>query len=120
MNAERISRIVSLIPERTARAQTGTAFTAEETQMARHCERFAHLMQYLNWLTPLTVLTKDDQRILGLLGANGRPAHSADEEEEDLVEDAEADASAYVVEDEAAGVPGQFLEDEAQEEATLY
>ncbi|HWA38149.1 MAG TPA: hypothetical protein VG873_09825 [Burkholderiales bacterium] len=40
-----------------------------------------HIAQLLNWLTPLSPLTLDDQRILGLVNAAGRPVHSSDLEE---------------------------------------
>jgi hypothetical protein len=46
-------------------------------------------VQFLNWMSPLNPITKDDQRVLGLLNANGRPVHAADLEEDDLLEQAE-------------------------------
>jgi hypothetical protein len=47
----------------------------------RYPERLPHIARLLNWLTPLYALTLDDQRILGLVNAAGRPVHSSDLEE---------------------------------------
>jgi hypothetical protein len=91
MKTAMVSRVLSLIPERVARAQSGSNFTLEGS-LCRHAERFAHVAKFLQWLTPLEALTKDDQKLLGLLSANGRPMHGGDEEDEDAW-DAEAAAS---------------------------
>jgi hypothetical protein len=104
MDAALVSRIVSLIPERVARAQTGAAF-GPGTTSSRHPERFSHLVQFLSWLSPLASITKEDQRILGLLHANGRPVHAnemEDEEGADL-EDGGADALEYSESETALG-----------------
>lgn len=82
MNASIVSSIVSLIPERVARVPSGTAFTAVQAGACRYPERVAHLARFLHWLGPLNPVTKDDQHLLGLIAANGRPVHAADEEEE--------------------------------------
>lgn len=47
----------------------------------RYPERLPHIARLLNWLTPLYSLTLDDQRMLGLVNAAGRPVHSSDLEE---------------------------------------
>ena len=106
MNAAMINRIVSLIPERVARLQSGAVFTPAETSACRYPERIAHLAPLLGWMSPLNPITKDDQQVLGLLGANGRPVHAADLEEDELPEPGEEQDVA----DEAAEV-------EAAEEA---
>jgi hypothetical protein len=93
MNAGTVSRVLSLIPDRTARAQSGAAFLLEGSS-CRHPERLAHLSKFLNWLSPLDALSKDDQRELGLLAANGRPVQASDDEEEadiEALEEAELD-----------------------------
>jgi hypothetical protein len=84
MDASTIARVVSLIPERIARVQSGSVFTPEQACASRYPERFALIMQKLDWLTPLTFLTKDEQRELGLLSATGRLMHSAEHEEADM------------------------------------
>ena len=75
MDAAMIARVMSAIPERAAWVHSGAAFTAHENQGAQ----VLYLARFLQWLSPLTVLTKDDQRALGLLAAHQRPV-----EEEDL------------------------------------
>jgi hypothetical protein len=84
MDASTIARVVSLIPERIARVQSGSVFTPEQACASRYPERLALIMQKLDWLTPLTFLTKDEQRDLGLLSANGRLMHSSEQEELDI------------------------------------
>ena len=81
MNAAMVANILSLIPERVARAPSGTAFQAQAAA-CKHPERFAHLVKFLQWLSPLTVLTRDDQQLLGLLSASGRPMHAGDDEDD--------------------------------------
>jgi hypothetical protein len=69
MDAAMIARVMSVIPERAAWTHTGAAFAAHESQGAQ----VLYLAKFLQWLSPLTVLTKDDQRALGLLAAHQRP-----------------------------------------------
>jgi hypothetical protein len=102
MNAGTVSRVLSLIPDRTARTQSGAAFLLEGSS-CRHPERLALVSKFLNWTSPLDSLSKDDQRALGLLAANGRPVQASDDEED-------ADIEAYDAEPEAPEAP---LEPEA-------
>ena len=103
MSAAMISRIVSLIPERVARVQSGAGFHSTESP-SRYPERVSHLAQFLSWLSPLSAISKDDQQILGLLHANGRPVHANETEEESAeLEDSGADALEYVEAETAAG-----------------
>lgn len=81
MDALTVRSLMALIPERVARVQSGSAFTAGESP-CRHPERLAHLARFLHWLSPLEVLAKPDQQALGLLNAAGRPVHAADLEDE--------------------------------------
>jgi hypothetical protein len=80
MNAATVHRIISLIPERVARAQSGALFTT--TGACRHPERIAYLSRCLQWLSPLNPVSRDDQQLLGLLLANGRTVHAGDVEDE--------------------------------------
>jgi hypothetical protein len=92
MDAAMIARVMSVVPERAAWAHSGTAFAAHENQGAQ----VLCLAKFLGWMSPLTVLTKDDQRALGLLATHHRPV------EEDL----DLDSGAFedgVEEDVAAG-----------------
>ena len=86
MNAASVSRTLSLIPDRTPRALSGSAFSEEEAMRSERPERIAHVMRFLGWLGPLNPLTKDDLRILGLLNTYGKPlgATAAGEDEEAL------------------------------------
>jgi hypothetical protein len=93
MDAATIARMMSLIPERAAWAHTGSAFVPHEP----HGPGLAYVAPFLGWMTPLTALTKDDQRALGLIG----PAHHRaaaeplDAEADDIVEgDEELDPEA--------------------------
>lgn len=101
MNAAAIHRIVSLIPERVARLPGGVAFTPAAASACRYPERLAHLVQFLNWMGPLNPITKDDQRVPGLLNANGRPVHAADLEGDELLEQGEEQDAAEELEEEA-------------------
>ncbi len=103
MNASTVHRIISLIPERVARAQSGALFTM--TGACRHPERIAYLSCYLQWLSPLNPVSRDDQKLLGLLLANGRSVHAGDVEDE-----ADADM------ERALEVPVALLDDEPVED----
>lgn len=81
MNAAMVSKLLSLVPERVARVPSGTWFRTEGAG-SRHPERVVHLTRFLQWLSPLAVLTRDDQQQLGLLSASGKPLHAGDEEDE--------------------------------------
>ena len=103
MDASTVHRIISLIPERVARAQSGALFTMIGAY--RHPERIAYLSSYLQWLSPLNPVSRDDQKLLGLLLANGRPVHAGDVEDE-----ADADM------ERALEVPVALLDDEPVED----
>lgn len=77
MNAAIVSRMLSVIPDRVARTQSGSLFDPQAPGACAHPERLSHLAQFLNWLGPLREVTKDDLRVLGLLTAYGKPAGEA-------------------------------------------
>jgi hypothetical protein len=81
MNAATVIRVLSLVPERAARAKSGAAFRLEGS-VCRYPERLAYMLRFLHWLGPLEALTKDDQRTLGLIAT--RAGHGADEDEGEL------------------------------------
>ena len=87
MNVALVSRTLSLIPDRVARVQSGSAFDPAAPGACAHPERVAHLAQFLEWLGPLRAPTKDDLRVFGLMTPYGKPAIDAPLEDE-----AEADA----------------------------
>src|SRR5712671_7194419 len=109
MNAAMFSRIVSLIPERVARVQSGATFDKAESA-SRYPARVSHLAQFLSWLSPLNAISKDDQHLLGLLHANGRPVHANEMEEESAeLEDGGADALEYAEAETAVGTAEEAL-----------
>ena len=97
MNAGTVCRVLSLIPERTARSHSGVRFQLEAAACG-HPERLAHVSKFLSWLSPLESLARDDQCVLGLIAPNGRPVHAADDEDG---EDAELEAVEIEAEAEA-------------------
>jgi hypothetical protein len=82
MNAAMVSRTLSLIPDRVARAQSGSLFDPNAQGARAYPERIAHLAQFLTWLGPLREATKEDLRIFGLVTAYGKPAVGAELDEE--------------------------------------
>ncbi|HEX7250938.1 MAG TPA: hypothetical protein VF262_11195 [Burkholderiales bacterium] len=111
MDAATVSKILSVIPDRVPRAHVGAHFSPEGA--SRYPERVRHLAGLLGWLSPLSALSKDDQKILGMLNAAGRPIHAADESgeeageealEETMLEDGGADALEYMEAETAIGV----------------
>jgi hypothetical protein len=68
MDAATVFRVISLIPERAPRAQSGAVFSA-----GGQSERVALLTKFLHWLGPLDPLSKEDQQFLGVRSGGGRP-----------------------------------------------
>ena len=79
MNAG-VTRLLSVVPERTGRAQSGVLFRPQSSGCA-YPERLAQLSTFLSWLRPLDALTRDEQVALGLVAPNGRPMQPADEDD---------------------------------------
>ena len=97
MNATIVSRTLSLIPDRVARTQSGSLFDPQAQTACAHPERITHLAQFLDWLGPLKIVTKDDLRVFGLLTPYGKPAIASaleDEADADLELDEELDLEA--------------------------
>jgi hypothetical protein len=85
MNKASVSKLLSLIPERTGRAPSGVLFRPEASGCA-YPERLTHLSRYMSWLRPLDALTREEQIALGLVAANGKPMQPADEDDAEEVE----------------------------------
>ncbi|HEX7054653.1 MAG TPA: hypothetical protein VF211_12070 [Burkholderiales bacterium] len=81
IDSAKVSRIVSSIPERTARTLTGTAFNLDGARACSDPARLAGIVRLLQWLSPLTPLSQDEQRVLGLHVASARPGGLADDDE---------------------------------------
>ncbi|HVJ12093.1 MAG TPA: hypothetical protein VNC62_11055 [Burkholderiales bacterium] len=85
MSSSMVFRVMSLIPERTARVQSGSMF--DTARVTAHPERIALITRFLGWLGPLDALTKEDQQLLGLRSSGGRPAEADGEEPLDMDDD---------------------------------
>lgn len=80
MDAATVRRIISLIPDRTARTASGAFYTPEGKS-----ERVALIARLQHWLSPLEPLTLESQQFLGLRQASARPADiEADAEGDDM------------------------------------
>src|SRR5687767_16030340 len=82
MNATMVSRLISLIPDRSPRAQSGSSFSASQAATCRYPERMAYLTRFLHWLGPLDPMTREDQQILGVRSSGGRPMAAGETGEE--------------------------------------
>ena len=87
MNATLVFRLMSLIPDRSPRAQSGSVFSSSEAATCRYPERIAYLTRFLHWLGPLDPMTREDQQILGVRSSGGRPM-AAGETGEELADEA--------------------------------
>lgn len=82
MNDATVFRVLDLIPDRVARAQTGTAMGEFGADSCVHPERLSLLVEFLHWLSPIYPTTKEDQMRLGLFAQK----HGHAEEEEEAIE----------------------------------
>jgi len=82
MNATLVSRLMSLIPDRSPRAQSGSVFSSSQAATCRYPERIAYLTRFLHWLGPLDPMTREDQQILGVRSSGGRPMAAGETGEE--------------------------------------
>jgi hypothetical protein len=87
MNASLVHRLISLIPDRSPRAQSGSVFSASQAAACRHPERMSYLTKFLHWLGPLDPMTREDQRILGVRSSGGRPMMAGEAVGEEAGED---------------------------------
>jgi hypothetical protein len=96
MDAATVFRVISLIPDRMPRTQSGCVFDA-----GGQPERVALLAKFLSWLGPLDPISKEDQQLLGVRTGGGKPLGLAEEESElDDLEPLEA------LEENAVALPG--------------
>ena len=90
MRQSRVPSILSAVPERVARMQSGTRFAPRPGVDGQ----VAQLSRHLQWLSPLVALTREDQGALGLL-APGKGGQQDEEEEADVEADVEAEGYHY-------------------------
>lgn len=91
MDASLVQRLVSLVPERSPRAQSGTLFSATQAAACRQPERMSYLTKFLHWLGPLDPMTREDQQILGVRSSGGRPMLAGEALGEEAAEDIDLD-----------------------------
>jgi hypothetical protein len=84
MDAATVFRVISLIPDRMPRAQSGAVFAA-----GGQSDRVALLTKFLHWLGPLDPVSKEDQQLLGVRSGGGRPLVAGEEAEEGELEEVE-------------------------------
>lgn len=77
MNGTAVFRLISLIPDRSLRAQTGTHFQPDGSA------RMTLIRRFLHWMGPLDTLSREDQQVLGLRGGN-RSLEDGDTEGEEI------------------------------------
>lgn len=88
MDAANVLRLISLIPERGARVQSGSRFSADGSAKMELMRRFLH------WLGPLESLTREEQQLLGVRAGGAKPL-------------AEGEEAGEAEEAEEAGEPGE-------------
>jgi hypothetical protein len=77
MDAATVFRVISLIPDRMPRTQSGLVFDA-----GGQPERVVLLAKFLSWLGPLDPISKEDQQLLGVRTGGGKPLGLGEEEGE--------------------------------------
>ena|SRR5690349_8461445 len=73
MDRTTVMNMLSMIPERSRRLQSGSFFEAREG-------RIANLSRFLSWLSPLNPTTKEDQEAIGYRAAAPRAEEPEGEE----------------------------------------
>ena len=86
MDAALVFRLISLVPDRLARAQTGSVYSPSEAAASRYPDRMSYLGKFLHWLGPLDPMTKEDQQILGVRSSGGRPLAAGEEPVDEMGE----------------------------------
>jgi len=85
MDGITVNRLISLIPDRMARSQSGSRFEAASS------DRATLLAGFLSWLGPLSPITKEEQQRLGVRAGGGRAMVEGEgaggDEADDLADD---------------------------------
>jgi hypothetical protein len=108
MNSTAVFRLISLIPDRSPRAQSGSVYSPSEAAACRYPDRMSYLGKFLHWLGPLDPMSREDQQILGVRSSGGRPMVAGEEtiDELDSLEDLETeDESDESIQIPEAGTP---------------
>ncbi len=78
MDGATVFRLISLVPDRMARSQSGSRFDGAAS------ERAGVLARFLGWLGPLSPIGKEEQQLLGVRASNGKSLADGAEGEEPL------------------------------------
>jgi hypothetical protein len=111
MDAATVFRVISLIPDRMPRTQTGCVFNA-----GGQPDRVVLLSKFLSWLGPLDPISKEEQQLLGVRSGGGRPFVAGEEAGDETELD---DVEPLDVPDEVEETPPLVAAGEADEEAEL-
>ena len=85
MDGAAVFRLMTVVPERTPRLQTGSPFRADGSP------RIDLLCRFLHWLGPLDSLRREEQQVLGVRAPSARPLGEGEEplEGDELLDEAE-------------------------------
>jgi hypothetical protein len=72
MDGSAVSRLMSLVPDRAVRSQSGSLFNGTSS------ERAVLLTKFLGWLGPLSPITREEQQALGVRAGSARPLSDED------------------------------------------
>lgn len=95
MDTANVYRLMSLIPDRMPRSQSGSTFNCAASQQAEILARF------LGWLGPLNPISKEDQQLLGARVGAAKPMLEGEGETGEAPEDVEREAADASLEDQS-------------------
>lgn len=81
MNGATVFRLISLIPDRMPRSQSGSAFDGASSGRAELLSRF------LGWLGPLNPISKEEQQLLGVRAGGGKALIEGEEAAEETADE---------------------------------
>jgi hypothetical protein len=77
MDGAAVSRLMSLVPERMPRSQSGSHFRGDGSA------RMDLLCRFMHWLAPLNQVTREEQQLLGVR-AGGKVMADGDEAADEM------------------------------------
>jgi len=101
MEKTAVLRVISLIPDRVSRSQSGSTFAG--TNAAGRAELLA---PFLSWLGPLNPISKEEQQLLGVRSGGGKALIDGEAAGEEVEEAAGQVELADEVDDSPVRLPG--------------
>ncbi|HEY8250607.1 MAG TPA: hypothetical protein VIG70_08375 [Burkholderiales bacterium] len=101
MEKTAVLRLISLIPDRVSRSQSGSTFVG--TGAAGRAQLLA---PFLSWLGPLNPISKEEQQILGVRSGGGKALVDGEAAGEEVEEAADRVELADEVDDSPIRLPG--------------